>query len=105
MNSTTQQIRCPHCGEELQAFELPEDLGWQSDFHLACFNDNCDYFRRGWERMQSNYAVKASYRYRVNPATMKPSPLPVWSSDALRDRIIEAAAEVIPSDEPTEETT
>jgi hypothetical protein len=41
--------------------------------------------------MESNFAVKASYRYRVDPMTGKDSPLPVWSRDALKDRIIEAA--------------
>jgi len=41
--------------------------------------------------MESNFAVKASYRYRVDPATGNASPLPVWSIDALKDRIIEAA--------------
>jgi len=41
--------------------------------------------------MDSNYAVKASYRYRFDPLTGQKSPLAVWSSDALKDRIIEAA--------------
>ncbi len=41
--------------------------------------------------MDSNYAVKASYRYRFDPFTGQKSPLAVWSSTALKDRIIEAA--------------
>jgi hypothetical protein len=41
--------------------------------------------------MESNYAVKSSYRYRLDPATGNPSPLAVWSNDAVKDRIIEAA--------------
>ncbi len=82
---------CPHCETALQAFELPDNTGWESAFHLACFNDECSYFVRGWDHMESNFAVKASYRYRVDPATGNHSPLPVWSSDALKDRIIEAA--------------
>ena len=40
--------------------------------------------------MEEHYAVKASYRYRVDPANGRPSPLAVWSADALKDRIIEA---------------
>ncbi len=40
--------------------------------------------------MQANYAVVASYRYRVDPTTGKPSPLAVWSPDALKDRILDA---------------
>ena len=38
--------------------------------------------------MESNYAVKASYRYRFDPFTGQTTPLAVWS---LKDRIIEAA--------------
>jgi hypothetical protein len=89
--TTPQHPVCPHCEQPLQAFELPDNTGWESAFHLACFNDDCSYFVRGWEHMESNFAVKASYRYRVDPATGNSSPLPVWSSDALKDRIIEAA--------------
>jgi hypothetical protein len=40
--------------------------------------------------MKSNYAVNASYRFRFDPPTGQTSPLAVWSSDALKDRIIDA---------------
>ena len=89
--TTSQHPVCPHCETALQAFELPDNTGWESVFHLACFNDECSYFVRGWEHMESNYAVKASYRYRFDPFTGQVSPLAVWSSSALKDRIIEAA--------------
>ena len=82
--------RCPHCQEPLQPFELPDNTGWQSDFHVACFNDECSYYRRGWEWMESRFGVKSSYRYRVDPTNGKASPLGVWSPDALRDRILDA---------------
>ena len=81
---------CPHCAEELKAFSLPDNTGYQGDFQLACFNDECPYYQRGWEHMVEHYAVKASYRYRVDPTNGKPSPLAVWSPDALKDRILDA---------------
>ncbi len=81
---------CPYCGETLQPFELPDNTGWQTGFQLACFNDECPYFQRGWIHMEEHYAVKASYRYRVDPQTGNPSPLAVWSTDALKDRILDA---------------
>lgn len=80
---------CPHCGEPLSRFSLPENTGWQSEYQLACFNDDCPYFRRGWERMREHYAVAASYRYRVDPTTGEISPLAVWSEFAMRDRILD----------------
>ena len=90
---TTQHPVCPHCNQPLSAFELPDNTGWQGEFQLACFNDDCPYYVRGWEHMESNYAVKSSYLYRVDPTTGAPSPLAVWSADAIKDRIIEASIE------------
>jgi hypothetical protein len=86
----TTQPRCPHCGDPLQAFELPEQGGWDSPFHAACFNDDCPYYTQGWEWMESQYGVKASYRYRIDPASGHASPLAVWSRDAIKDRILDA---------------
>lgn len=80
---------CPHCGVTLRAFTLPEASGWDVPFQLACFNDDCPYFRRGWAWMLDHYGVKSSYRYRLDLATGRAYPLGVWSKDALRDRIID----------------
>ena len=84
------QPRCPHCGDPLQAFSLPDAGGWDAPFHAACFNDECPYYTRGWERMESQYGVRASYRYRIDPTTGVASPLAVWSRDAIKDRILDA---------------
>ena len=81
--------RCPHCDDLLQAFTLPEEGGWDSEFHLACFNDDCPYYRRGWKWMEEHYGVKSSYRYRLDPVSGEASPIAVWSPDALKSRIIE----------------
>jgi hypothetical protein len=81
---------CPHCNESLQPFSLPDNTGWQSEFQLACFNDECPYFQRGWKHMDEHYAVKTSYRYRIDPVSGRPSPLAVWSKDAIKDRILDA---------------
>lgn len=85
--------RCPHCGESLQSFALPDNTGWKEPVHWVCFNDDCEYFRRGWNWMEERFGVRASYRYRVDPATGKDSPLAVWSPTALRDRILGGGAE------------
>jgi len=82
--------KCPHCGEPLQAFAIPEEGGWDSTFHVACFNDDCTYFVRGRQRMEDVYGVKVSYRYRIDPASGQSSPLAVWSRDAIKDRILDA---------------
>jgi hypothetical protein len=90
MTTTNTYPVCPHCNQNLQAFELPDNTGWQGEFQLACFNDECPYYVRGWQHMEGNYSVRASYRYRIDPATGEASPLAVWSADALKNRIMDA---------------
>ena len=86
--SEVESGKCPHCGEALQPFTLPEEGGWNTAYHCACFNDQCSYYKDGWDWMWERYQVRASYRYRVDPQTHNASPLAVWSETALRDRII-----------------
>lgn len=88
MSTKQQKYTCPHCKAELQAFELPEAGGWDQKYHLACFNNDCTYYRRGWDWMLNHYNAKVSYRYRVDPETGKDSPIAVWSETALVDRIV-----------------
>lgn len=81
--------RCPHCGQEMKKWKVPIASTWPNEFFYVCFNDACSYFVQGWERIWEQTATKASYRCRLDPDTGKFEPLPVWSSDALKDDIIE----------------
>lgn len=90
MSHSVGSLRCAHCGARLQAIRLPDGTGWEEGTQWVCFNDDCSYFREGWEWMWERYRAKTSYRYRVlNPSTGQASPLPVWSETALRDFIID----------------
>ena len=84
--------KCPHCNNELLAFDVPDEGGWDEGHQFACFNDECPYYQRGWAWMMERYGVTASYRYRINLKATSPSPLAVWSPTALKDRIIEPDA-------------
>lgn len=88
MSAKQKKYACPHCEAELQAFELPEAGGWDQKYHLACFNNDCTYYRRGWGWMLEHYNAKVSYRYRLDPESGADSPIAVWSETALVDRII-----------------
>jgi hypothetical protein len=90
VTTSTKRPLCPHCDHPLTAFSLPEAGGWEAPFHLACFNDDCPYFLRGWQWMEGRYGVSVSYRYRVDPASGTAFPLAVWSDQAVRDRILDA---------------
>ena len=82
-------IICPHCNQRLQAFEMPEASGWDERVQWACFNNDCPYYREGWDWMWNQYEVKVSYRYRVvDPDSGHASPLAVWSDTALLDCIV-----------------
>jgi len=81
--------QCPHCGVEMKRWSTPPDSTWQSDFQWVCFNDACAYFVRGWNHMMETQGVKASYRHRMDPETGVSGPLPTWSHNAHKDRIME----------------
>jgi hypothetical protein len=98
------QPRCPHCDDRLRPFSLPEQGGWDSEFHLACFNDDCPYYCNGWKWMEEQFGVRSSYRYRLDPVSGEASPIAVWSPDALKSRIMDAdvSTERLPGDDGVE---
>ena len=85
----TEVKNCPHCGSKMLNWAPPDDSSWGQGPQLVCFNDDCSYYVAGWQRMKDRYKQKASYRYRYDPQNGEDGPLPVWSEEAHRDRIIE----------------
>ena len=74
---------------------MPRETNYSEPVHWVCFNDDCPYYREGYDWMREQYEVKASYRYRVDPASGKPIPLPVWGDDALRDRLVDDEGDIV----------
>ena len=81
--------KCPHCDGEMKKWEVPLNSTWTYPWQWVCFNDECPYFVRGWDWMMESQSVKASYRNRMDPESGSTGPLPVWSYDAHKDKIIE----------------
>jgi len=79
---------CPHCGDELQTWRVPEGASWEDDFFLVCFNNECPYYQKGWNWMKEQYNQEASYRYSWIPSTGASSMIPVWSDEATRQMIV-----------------
>jgi len=80
---------CPHCGSRLKKWTVPVEATWEEEFFYVCFNDDCSFYKEGWQWMEEQYAQKASYRYMVNPTTGSSSSIPVWSDTATREMIVE----------------
>jgi len=81
--------KCPHCEVKMKKWKTPADSTWGTAFQWVCFNDECLYFVRGWDHIMETQKVTASYRHRLNPETGTSGPLPVWTYNAHKDRIIE----------------
>jgi len=89
--------KCPHCGQEMNLWEVPpfnigDGLGWGVPFLYLCFNDDCSLYRQGWDHIEENYAHKASYRCINYPGTEQFEIMPVYSNMGGTGQIIDEQA-------------
>ncbi len=85
---------CPHCGLEMNLWEVPpinvgDGLGWGTPFLYLCFNDECPLYLEGWDNMMQNYAHTASYRCMNYPGTQQYELMPVFSEQGGRGQIVD----------------
>ena len=82
---------CPYCDQKLSKWEVPDNpfcQTWDNEFMYICFNDDCPYFIRGWDKMYRDTLQGMSYRLMYNPEKDRCMPIPVPSHQALKDGII-----------------
>lgn len=84
---------CPHCTTKLVKWNVPVESSWTEEYFWACFNDECSYFKNGWEHMKAQFQQHASYRFAISPDTGSSLMIPVWSASAARDLIDEDTQE------------
>lgn len=85
-------LACPYCGDRLRKWAVPDNpfvQTWDNDFMYICFNDECPYFVRGWDVMAKSVNRTQSYRLMYNPEKDCCTPIPVPSTKALREGIID----------------
>ncbi len=99
--SGASRIACPHCHAPLARLELNEAFS-DHQYDLACFNDECPYYVRGWAWMEQRFGVSVSYRYRIDGRSGRASPVAVWSPEALRSSILpdDAPDRAVPKEHP-----
>lgn len=85
---------CPHCGERMNKWLVPQTMftTWPNEFMYICFNDQCAYFIRSQESM-AQLGNAGSYRLMYDPLTDSCQPVPVLNRQALKDGIVEEAAD------------
>ncbi len=89
--------QCPHCGKEMNLWEVPpinfsDGLGWGEPFLFVCFNDECPSYVNGWEHMKETYAHRASYRCMNYPGTSVFEFMPVFSPQGGTGQMIDDQA-------------
>ena len=80
---------CTHCGSRLSKWLVPDGSSWSEEFFLACFNDDCSYYKDGWTWMEARYGQHASYRFALSPEAGGSFPIPVWSDSATREMLVD----------------
>ncbi len=80
---------CPHCNAKLLPWRSPDMTSWGGDIQYICFNDECPYFKGGWNVMES-IGNECSYRFMYDPDSGGCHPIPVPSKEALREYIADA---------------
>lgn len=78
---------CPHCGDRMNCIETPLESTWGGEIHHVCFNDECCYFEKSWDALKGQGIKGTAYRYREDPRGGG-GPLPVWSTDALKNKVL-----------------
>ena len=78
---------CKYCGGELTKVNMPMESDWQVEYFMICLSDECPYYVRGWNWMEEQYKVKASYRYKYNPLNGDEGPMPIKSPSDLKDMV------------------
>jgi len=86
--------RCPHCGVEMNIWEVPpvavgDGLGWDSPYLFVCFNDQCPLYVSGWENLMENYSQHASYRCIKSPNSRQFEMMPVFSPMGGQGQIVD----------------
>lgn len=86
-----QTLECPHCGQRLKKWEVPQTpfTEWDNEYMHVCFNDQCSYLLRGFEAMARQGNTGSSYRLMYNPQNGSIGPIMVHSLSTLKDGIIE----------------
>lgn len=84
-------LRCPHCGERLLKWAVPQTpfTEWDAEHLFLCFNDACPYLVRGWTVMAAQGNASFSYRLSYDPGRDHAGAIPVHSLKQLREGIVE----------------
>ncbi len=89
--SCLQALLCPHCGEKMKKWAVPNSpfSSWDTDFLYICFNDACPYVERGWQTMSGQGNPGMSYRFVYDPNRKSSIPIPIVNLNALKEGVVE----------------
>jgi hypothetical protein len=74
---------CPHCKAAMEKMDS-RHLDWGTTFLWVCYNNHCEFFKRGWKHMMDTYGQLVSYRYMVTPDNGTQGVIPAFSHEYLK---------------------
>lgn len=82
---------CPHCGERLRKWAVPQTpfTEWDAEHFYLCFNDACPYLVRGFTVMAAQGNTSFSYRLSYDRERDRVGAIPVHTLGQLREGIVE----------------
>jgi hypothetical protein len=79
---------CKYCGNKMSKVAMPFDSDWNVEYLMICMNDECGYYKDGWNWMWNNYHVHVSYRFYINTFHNTDGPFPVSKPDDYKSFIV-----------------
>ena len=73
---------CRYCNATMEKMDA-RHLEWGTTFLWVCYNNECTFFKKGWDHMMKTVGQLVSYRFMITPDNGSQGVIPAFSSEYL----------------------